>query len=96
MLSNQIAVELSNNFIADLKKYGKVIKEAYLFNFINNPDNINLVVWADEFSPEQRTWIEGRHLIMDKTYLVIHAYNSREMERNQLSDMVRLHGYKII
>ena len=102
MITNKIAVELSKNFIGDLKQLGYFPQEAYLFNSYSDEDktknkNINLVLWGDNFSMRNNEWNEFKYLLMDDTYLIIHTYNSTKTEEeDSLAKRIRINGWKIL
>ncbi len=102
MINKKIAVELSRNFISDIKQLGYYPQEAYLFDAYNEKDpsqgkDINLVLWGDNFSVRNNEWNEFKYLIMDDTYLIIHTYNAgKKEEEDSLAKMIRMNGLKIL
>lgn len=103
MITKEIAIELSINFIHDLKKLGYSPKEAYMYGSYAKEtstvySDIDLAVWDDKFTGcLSIDWKDFKYLIMHNTYMHVHTYNGKENEEaDPFLKVVKQRGIKIL
>jgi predicted nucleotidyltransferase len=103
MLTKDAAINLSKEFIEDLRKMGYSPRQAYLFGSYANGtaheySDIDLAVWDDKFTGcLSIDWDPIKYLLVNYTLLEPHTYNSGDNEEsNPFIAIVKQKGIQIL
>ena len=103
MLTQQAAINLSNEFLKDLRDIGYTPSQAYLFGSYANGQtheysDIDIAVWDDKFTGCLSVdWEQIKYLLVRYTLLEPHTYNTNDNESNNpFIEIIKRKGIRIL
>jgi len=103
MLTQQAAINISNDFLNDLRNMGYAPSQAYLFGSYasgspHEYSDIDIAVWDDKFTGcLSIDWEAIKYLLVRYTLLEPHTYNSKDSEENNpFIELIKRKGIRIL